>query len=314
MSSVFMPHIPQTDKGFVPGVSSAVQGLNKIITELAATDIPILLFGESGTGKDTYARMIHCLLGFDRASFNKVACAQDDTKSLSEQIRSALTVEQPGTLFLDGIDELEPACQRMLLSLLPDGEPRPNHRSSPVRLVSSSHENLEKQVEQGNFRRELYFRINAVRLRLPPLRERKEDIPALFDNLLARHSNELQRTPPLVDSQSMSILVSYDWPGNIRELGNVVRKIVALGNVDAALADLSGPSEMRLLETGKTPSSLKLASRAASNRAEREMILKALAQTQWNRKRAARELQISYKSLLYKIKELVVQKSDAGIG
>ena len=313
MSSVFLHHTLKTDRGFVRGLSSAMQDLGKVVGDLAGTDIPILLIGESGTGKDAYARMIHSLCGLDGTSLKKVGCAQDDTKGLIEQIRSTLTAEQRGTLFLDGIDELEPACQRMLLSLLPDGDPRPNSRSAAVRLVSSSSENLEQQVEQGHFRRELYYRISAVRLRLPPLRERKEDIPALLDSMLARHSNELQRTPPLVDSGTMEILLSYHWPGNIRELGNVARKIVAFGNVDTALADLRGPSQTRLLGTGRTPTSLKLASRAASNRAEREMILKALAHTQWNRKRAARELQISYKSLLYKIKELVVQKSDTEI-
>jgi len=290
-----------------------MQDLGKVVADLAGTDISILLIGESGTGKDAYARMIHGLSGLDATSLKKVACAQDDTKVLIEQIRSTLTAEQRGTLFLDRIDELEPACQRILLSLLPDGEPRPNSRSVPVRLISSASENLEQQVEQGHFRRELYFRISAVRLRLLPLRERKKDIPALFDSLLTQHSNDLRRTPPLVDSNAMDVLVSYHWPGNIRELGNVARKIAALGNVDAALVDLRCSSETHLLGTGKTPSSLKLASRAASDRAEREMILKALAHTQWNRKRAARELQISYKSLLYKIKELVVQKSDTEI-
>src|SRR5258708_4982038 len=313
MSSVFLHHILKTDTGFVRGLSWSLRAVGSVVGDVAGTDISILLFGESGTGKDAYARMIHSLSGLDGTSLKKVGCAQDDTKGLMEQIRSTLTAEQRGTLFLDGIDELEPACQRMLLSLLPDGDHRPNSRSAAVRLVSSSSENLEQQVEQGHFRRELYYRISAVRLRLPPLRERKEDIPALFDSMLARHSNELQRTPPLVDSGTMEILVSYHWPGNIRELGNVARKIVAFGNVDTALADLRGPSQTRLLGTGRATTSLKLASRAASNRAEREMILKALAHTQWNRKRAARELQISYKSLLYKIKELVVQKSDTEI-
>jgi two-component system response regulator AtoC len=313
MSSVFATQILKTDSGFVPGLGMAMRDLNKVVMDLAATSIPILLCGESGTGKDEYARLIHRLSGLDEASLRRIACTHNDTKELMEGIRSALTTEQPGTLFLDGIDELEPSCQRTLLTLLPDGEPRPNGRTAPVRVVSSSSEHLEQQVMQGHFRRELYFRINAARLRLPPLRERKEDIPALIDRFLARHSSELQRTPVLIASTAMGILSSYHWPGNIRELENVTRNMVAFGNVDAALADLRGPSQTCLLETRRNSSSLKLASRAASNRAERDMILKALAHTQWNRKRAARELQISYKSLLYKIKELVVQKSDTEI-
>jgi two-component system response regulator AtoC len=305
--------ILKADTGFVFGLGSATKELDKIVADLAETDIPILLLGESGTGKDAYARLIHRLSGLPEASLRKVACTRDDTKVLIEEIRAALTMEQPGTLFLDGIDELEPACQRMLISLLPDDEVHLNQRTVRARLVSSSSENLEQQVARGQFRRELYFRINAAPLRILPLRERKEDISALFDCLVARHSHELQRTPPLVESKAMDILISYHWPGNIRELENVARKIVALGNVDAALADLRGSTHTSHLGTGKSPSSLKVASRAASDKAEREMILKALAHTQWNRKRAARELQISYKSLLYKIKELVVRETDTDI-
>jgi DNA-binding NtrC family response regulator len=304
----------KADAGFVQGLSPEVQELNRVVTDLAVTDIPILLFGESGTGKDAYARWIHHLSGLDDASLKKVSCTRDDTNSLLEEIRSALAWERSGTLFLDGIDELAPVCQRMLLSMLPEGDRQTNEGTLRLRLVcSASSENLEQQVAQGSFRRELYFRVNAMRLRLLPLRERKEDIPALFESFLARHSKELQRIPPVVDAKTIDILVSYHWPGNIRELGNIARKVAAFGNVDAALADLRGSSQTHVLGIGKAPSSLKLASRAASNRAERDMILKALAHTQWNRKRAARELQISYKSLLYKIKELVVQKCDTEI-
>jgi two-component system response regulator AtoC len=313
MSNSPANHVLKSDTGFVYGLASATKELNKVVGDLARTDIPILLLGESGTGKDAYARLIHRLSGRREASLKKVVCTRSDTKVLIEEIRSAFTMEHPGTLFLDGIDELEPAGQRMLVSILPDEEGHLDQRTVRTRLVSSSSENLEQQVAQGQFRRELYFRVNAAPLRIPPLRERKEDIPALFDSLLDRHSRELQRTPPLVNSKVIDILVSYHWPGNIRELENVARKIVALGNVDAALADLRDPTYNPRLGTGKAPSSLKLASRAASHKAEREMILTALERTQWNRKRAARELQISYKSLLYKIKELVVQKTDTDI-
>lgn len=306
-------HVLEADFEFVYGLGSAMRDLNKVVADVTGTDIPILLSGESGTGKDAYARLIHRRSGLDEVTLNKVACTQNDTQALIEELRSALTPGRTGTLFLDAIEELEPTCQRTLLSLLPDREPRGNAQTGRARLISSSSENLEQQVEQGQFRRELYFRINAVRLRLPPLRERREDIPALFERLLAGHSSELQRIPPTVDSRAMDVLVSHHWPGNIRELENVARKIVVCGNVNAAVSDLLGGSRTQFLTTAKHPSSLKLASRAASNRAEREMILKALAHTQWNRKRAALELQISYKSLLYKIKELVVQKSDTEI-
>lgn len=173
------------------------------------------------------------------------------------------------------------------------------------RFISSTSRNLEKEVEAGRFRRELYFRINGVILRLPPLRERKEDIPVLLEYFLAKHSNELKKNTPELSSEARELLVSYDWPGNIRELENVAKKIIAVGDPTRALGDLRA-ARVALPVNGESEavSSLKVAARAASRRAERELILKALEQTHWNRKRAARELQISYKSLLYKIKQI----------
>lgn len=305
-----IPRGLKADFDFVPGLGKIISDVNRIIADVAGTDMPILLSGESGTGKDTYARLVHCSSGLDMMPIRKITCTRGETKALIEEIHSALTQERPGTVFLDCVDELEPACQRTLLSLLPDGEPQSNETTGRARLISSSSEGLERLVAQGQFRRELYFRINAVSLGLPPLRERREDIPALFEGLLSRYSRMLQRPAPAIDSKAFDVLVLYDWPGNIRELANVAKKITACGDADAALVDLKRDSRVCCLGMVKTSSSLKLASRAASNRAERELILKALADTQWNRKRAARELQISYKSLLYKIKELVVEKSD----
>jgi len=167
---------------------------------------------------------------------------------------------------------------------------------------------IEKEIEAGRFRRELYFRINGVTLRLPPLRERKEDIPALLEYFLAKHSRELKKDSPELSSSAREQLVSYDWPGNIRELENVARKIVAVGDSMLALSDLRAiPATVPMTVESVRISSLKAAARAASRRAERELILKALEQTHWNRKRAAQELRISYKSLLYKIKQIEVE-------
>jgi len=167
---------------------------------------------------------------------------------------------------------------------------------------------LEKEIQAGRFRRELYFRINGVILRLPPLRERKEDIPALLEYLLAKHSKELKKDIPELSDDTRELLVSYHWPGNIRELENCAKKIIAVGDATLALGNLRAiPSAEPMTADDGHISSLKAAARAASRRAERELILKALEQTHWNRKRAARELQISYKSLLYKIKQIDVE-------
>ena len=144
-------------------------------------------------------------------------------------------------------------------------------------------------------------------LRLPPLRERKEDIPSLMEYFLQKHATELKKDTPELAADDWRLLDSYNWPGNIRELENVAKKIVAVGEATRALGDLCTTREFlpATCESARG-SSLKVASRAAARRAERELILKALEQTHWNRKRAARELQISYKSLLYKIKQIGV--------
>src|SRR6267154_3693782 len=298
--------------GFVCGLAAAVQSLNAMVAEIAKTDIPVLLMGESGTGKEIYARLIHRLSGLGEAPLKRVNCAAPSTERLLAQMQEEFHASRGSgttgrTVVLDGVDELDLACQRALLSLLPDGEPQGRGNQATVRLISSTSRNLEKEIEAGRFRRELYFRINSVMLRLPPLRERKEDIPGFMEYFLQKHSTELKKDTPEFAVDDWRLLDSYNWPGNIRELENVAKKIVAVGEATRALGDLCTTREF-LPATGESTrgSSLKVASRAAARRAERELILKALEQTHWNRKRAARELQISYKSLLYKIKQIGV--------
>jgi len=294
--------------GFVFGQGSAMQTLNTMVADIARTDIAVLLIGESGTGKEVYARLIHRLSGLNEAPLQKISCATLDPGHLLGQVRDCLRAvaegHSPGSLFLDGVEELDLACQRVLLSLLPDGEPNGKTGKMTARLISSTSRNLEKETEAVHFRRELYFRINGACLRLPPLRDRKEDIPALLEYFLARHAGELKKVPPVLNNEMMELLASYSWPGNIRELENVAKKIVAVGDTHLALDDLrAGRLELPPVDGGPQVTSLKLASRAASRRTERELILKALERTHWNRKRAAQELQISYKALLYKIKQ-----------
>jgi two-component system response regulator AtoC len=294
--------------GLVFGKGSAMQTLNAMLTDIARTDIAVLLIGESGTGKEVYARLIHSLSGLNEAPLQKISCATLDPDRLLGQARDCLRAvaegHSAGSLFLDGVDGLDLACQRVLLSLLPDGEPNGKTGKMTARLISSTSRNLEKETEAEHFRRELYFRINGACLRLPPLRDRKEDIPALLECFLARHAGELKKAPPVLNNEMMELLASYNWPGNIRELENVAKKIVAVGDAHVALDDLRpAPLGLPLVDGGPQVTSLKLAARAASRRTERELILKALERTHWNRKRAAQELQISYKALLYKIKQ-----------
>ena len=303
----------QTRVGFISSLNPGMQGAHSVVSEIATTDIPILLFGESGTGKDAYASFIHRVSGLG-APLRKLSCATASPESLLRDIRDCLkpagSRNEAGTIFLDGIDELDLAGQRVLLSLLSDGEARNGGGKLSARLISSTSQDLENSIAAGQFRRELYFRINGFCLRLPSLRDRREDIQPLLEHLLIRHSEELRRETPKIDAKAIELMGGYDWPGNIRELENVAKKAVVLGSLNAAFNDLRCKPQLaasRSKENGL--SSLKLASRAASRRTEHEMILKALKRTRWNRKRAAQELQISYKSLLYKIKQIGVQES-----
>lgn len=293
---------------FVHGHSCAIQSLHSVIEEVARTNIPLLLMGESGSGKEVYGRMIHRLSQHAHKALKKVSCRaaeQAEFLALKSDLRQSAenSVEGLGTLFLDGIDELDLESQKILLSLLPDGETDENHLNH-MRLIGSTSRNLEIEIETGKFRRELYFRINGVCLKLPPLRDRKEDIPDFMHYFLEKHANELEREAPVLNNEEMEFLLRHNWPGNVRELENLARRIVALGDSGKAIRELRemprlDPAQRE--EPGIFP--LKMAARTASRRAERDLIAKALQLTHWNRKRAAQQLQISYKSLLYKIKQ-----------
>lgn len=304
--------------GIVCGSGQALNSVNSVVAEIARTNIPVLLTGESGTGKDVCARLIHRLSANSAKLMKKVNCASLRAENFSEQIWESVHPKARdrdsgiGTLFLDQVDELDLNCQRALLSLLPDGEAESDEPEFSARLISATSYELEREVESGQFRRELYFRINGVSLRLPPLRERKEELPALLDSFLEEFSRELKRKRPEVSKEEMEILMSHEWPGNIRELQNIAKMMIVLGGARPAIGELRSvpPSGLASPRTDKV-SSLKVAARAASRRTERELILKALERTRWNRKRAAQELQISYKSLLYKLKQIGIPESES---
>lgn len=293
---------------FVLGAAPGIQALNGMVEQFARTTIPILLVGESGTGKEVYASAIHRASGGDPQGFKKISCAAIEPTRFASALndfREHTTNHSPLTLFLDEIEELSPECQKLLLNLVPNGEFRAEEGSARARVISATTHDLEHEVAEGRFRRELYFRLNGACLRLPPLRERTEDIALLAEYFLARHADELKKSAPALNKETMELLLSYHWPGNIRELENVARKMVALSDTSLAVSDLrvTRMAPAPGMESGRG-SSLKMAARAASRQTERELILQALQRTKWNRKRAARELQISYKSLLYKLKQI----------
>jgi two-component system response regulator AtoC len=288
--------------------------LNAAVEEIAKTDIPVLLQGDSGTGKGIYASYIHRRSLRNGGPLAKLNCASSDFARLLASSGGFLSSEaEPeggsGTLCLDGLDELSTEGQRLLLSSLQAQESDAG-RAPRVRLISTTTRNLHREVASGSFRRELYFRIAGVCLRLPQLKERREDIPGLVESFLEKHASEMgKRTPSLRDDE-MELLVSYDWPGNIRELANLARKIIALGETKFAIADISSASPARQQTVELQSQSLKAAAKTASRMAERDLIMKALERTHWNRKQAAKQLQISYKALLYKIKQMEVPGAE----
>jgi two-component system, NtrC family, response regulator AtoC len=295
--------------GFVYGLGSAILTLNAMAAEIARTDIPVLILGESGTGKDAYARLIHRLSRRGESRLLKINCSAVDLEVLLAQLHEVIgrfsNHEASWSIYLDNIQELDLTCQRALLSQLPDGANSGSEDELCARFISSTTRNLESEVETGHFRRELYFRLNGACLRLPPMRDRREDIPILIEYFLNKHSSVLKKKVPAVSTKAIQTLIAYHWPGNIRELENFARKIVAFGDVRVALNDLQAARMVSHRSMENVPgASLKVAARAASKEAERELIMQALERTRWNRKRAAQDLQISYKSLLCKIKQL----------
>jgi two-component system response regulator AtoC len=304
------------DQVFVSFVSPSARHLERIITEIAPTDFPVLIIGESGSGKEVIARRLHRLSRRGDEPFAKLTCARLSPKDLEQLVggKKAAGIVKclagAGTVFLDEVGDLELACQPKLLLALPDGDAGTQDHCLRARIISSSSRSIEEEIHNGRFREELYYRLNGVCLRLAPLRHRKEDIPALVDFFMKKYAKQLGRPKPIFSSTAMGRFLDYPWPGNIRQLENAVRNSVALGDERLALGDLEA--------MGADPSSrgeaiqkfsLKEAARAASHQAERELILQALQRTHWNRKRAARELQISYKAFLYKVKQIRMEDS-----
>ena len=294
--------------GFVYGLGPTICALNAAAEEIARTDIFVLILGESGTGKDAYARLLHRLSPYGTSQLRKIDCTAlppGDLLAHINEAKRAANLEAPGNVYLDNIQELDLAGQSVLLSQLPDAETADRKDEPMARFISSSTKDLKSEVTSGRFRRELYFRLNGACLCLPSLRERVEDIPVLAEYFLNKHSTAMKKKAPLLNNRAVQALMAYHWPGNIRELENLVRKIVVLGDVQIALNELRSSGIVTNRPAIVAPgASLKVAARAASKSAERELIMQALERTRWNRKQAARALQISYKSLLYKIKQI----------
>jgi len=287
--------------------SMSMEALERTLARIAPTTIPVLLVGECGTGKAFLAQRIHQLSPRHAEPMARTICSGLTPECLASYFGHATSKEGDGrtigTLFLKEISELSSTSQRSLLYSIPDGDLIGNEDSGDPRLISSTVADLEQEVSAGRFRGELYYRLKGVCLRLPPLRERKEDLPKLAELLLTKYSIAQGRLRPSLDQEDLSLLQAWEWPGNIRELENVIKQIVILNDAKSVLVELvARPKVSRAIQPAANGSALKAATRAASRRVEEQLILDALERTRWNRKRAAQDLKISYKSLLSKLK------------
>jgi DNA-binding NtrC family response regulator len=302
---------------FLSTSSAEMRPVVRLLSEIAPTEIPVLVVGESGTGKEIVALQIHGLSKFRELPFVKLSCSAFGAESFRAQMQEfehgqdGNNGNRAGTLFFDEITDLDANCQRLLLRMFPEGNGVRGKQSLAGRIISCTTHDLESEVHGGQFRGELFYRLNCVCLKLPPLRKRKEDIPSMARFFLNKYSRLFRRTEVSLGDRTIGLLVDYPWPGNIRELENVIKKIVALENEELVISDLNTrPAPLPAQGTSLVKRSLKAASRAASQQAEQELILQTLTRTHWNRKRAAEALQISYKSLLYKLKQIRVPDSD----
>lgn len=306
------------------GRSDGMRLVKQKVEKLASTNVPVLIQGESGTGKEIIAKLIHHLSPWREGPFVKVNCPAIPGTLLESELfgyeKGAFTgaygtkpgrveMANRGTLFLDEISELEMSLQAKLLQLLQDGQfcriGAQEDRRVDVRMLCATNRQLEQEIETGGFRQDLYYRINVLNVSVPPLRDRREDIPTLINYFLVFYSHSFSLPAPPMSSHVMQLLIRYDWPGNIRELENLIKRYVILGSEEAITADLTNQNHAGFspkLQLGEGVS-LKDITRQAIQELERKVILQVLQANHWNRKQAARKLRISYRALLYKIRQ-----------
>jgi DNA-binding NtrC family response regulator len=305
-----------------------------IARHVAGTDVPVLILGESGVGKEVVASFIHEQSNRADGPFVKVNCAALPHELLESELfgyeRGAFTgairdkigkFEQAdkGTLLLDEIGEMSPHLQAKLLHVLQDAEFSRLGGKKPVkvnvRVLAATNKKLKEAVLKGEFRNDLYFRLNVIKLEVPPLRDRREDIPLLCNNFLEKYRERYQSPVQQFPKELMEAFLRYDWPGNVRQLENIVKRYLILPD-----ADISGELRNASPDAVAQPIppvnvSLKEVAGHAAEMAEKEVVLRMLEETGWNRKESARRLRISYKALRNKLKkwQLVRERPSEGV-
>ena len=304
-----------------------MQAVRKRVERAASLNVPILILGESGTGKEVLARFVHLHSPWNQGPFVKVNCPAIPGTLIESELfgyeKGAFTganaakpgrmeMAQGGTLFLDEIAELDPNLQAKLLHVLQDGHfmriGDHEERSLDARVICATNRDLSHEISTGGFRSDLYYRINVISITLPPLRERRDDIPYLVDYLRQVYNRRFQREAAPVSRETLQLLAQRNWPGNIRELENCLARYVILGSEDAFYTDQPEPAEKNpaefsyeLNKEGNIP--LKHISQQVTRRMEHDVILKVLQANHWNRRKTAQILKISYRALLYKVRQ-----------
>src|SRR5208283_3658409 len=299
LATAATPHNGGGARVWLESVSAGMRTVEAVIRELSQNDVPVLVVAEHGSGKKAAAARIHLLSNRAEQSFRIFQGAEASEETLAE------SAAQGGTVYLHEVGDLAPAVQKELIREIGlQGHNNSDAQDRGPRFICGTSRDLEPEVKAGKFREDLYYGISGVCLRLPPLRQRREDIPILRDWFLSAAAHDFCRAVPALSSETQSFFLEYSWPGNIRELKDAARAIVALGDEALAMGGLR--SLLRRVDRAGNGEkiSLKDAARAASREAEKEIILQVLTRTRWNRRRAAQELQISYKALLYKLKQI----------
>jgi two-component system, NtrC family, response regulator AtoC len=317
-------HNPVPPDQVLFGASPVMGDLRRKAERISRTNIPILLVGEGGTGKEAIARWIHAHSDYSAGQFVKVNCAAIPGMLLESELfgyeRGAFTganfskpgrveLAERGTLFLDEIADLDLNLQSKLLHFLQDGTfsriGDQSERKIDVRLLCASNKDLEAEASAGRFRPDLFYRIHVFRLSIPPLRYRREDIPPLAEFFRQQFQTQFGTKVEPFSQEMVEYLENLSWPGNIRELSNVVARYVLMGP-DAMIAS---PSTSRngkkkfVIEQDGSQVTLKRMAREAIKEVERNVILETLRANQWNRRKTAQQLKISYRTLIYKIQD-----------
>lgn len=324
------------DDVFFVAASPAMRRLRSEAALVANVDIPVLMLGESGTGKEVMARLIHKLSPRAHRTFLKVNCAAVPNDLLESELFgyeagafTGATHPKPGkfelcnkgTILLDEIGEMSTQLQAKLLHILQDGQfSRLGSRSvirADVRILAATNINIPEALANRQLREDLYYRLNAFTLQVPPLRDRKEEIPILLKHFMAHQAERYARAPLPISPELLQACMEYHWPGNLRELSNFVKRYLVLGDEKLAINELRPKSDGSGAQFGSTAGNqatlggLKSLARSAKDEAEAEAIAKALNQTNWNRKQAAALLKISYKALLYKIRQYGIAEAKS---